>query len=73
MIERDIPLSEVMRRLHEMNEREDEHRRRDVRDSVAGVVIGLFLSAVFVWGYLVVKTVEERKEARQAQVWRTLK
>lgn len=73
MIQRDIPLSEIMRRVHDLNQRDDERRSKDVRDSIAGVVIGLFLAAVVVWGVLIKKTVDERREAWQAQVWRTQK
>ena len=41
--------SERLLSLHELNQREEEWRQRDVRDSVALLALGLFFAAGFIW------------------------
>jgi hypothetical protein len=69
MIERDMPLSEVMRRLHEMNEREDQIASDHVRNGVAIVAIGLFLGFFFI-ALAIIATRAEQEELRRPQIVR---
>jgi hypothetical protein len=69
MIQRDIPLSEVMRRLHEINQREEDIASDHVRNGVAFVAIGLFLGFFFI-AVAIIMTRAEQEELRRPQIVR---
>lgn len=69
MVPRDMPLSEVMRRLHDINQREEDIASDQVRDGVALVVIGLFLGLVFIT-LAIIATRAEHEESRRPQIVR---
>lgn len=67
MIEREMPLSEVMRRLHAMNQREDDIASDQVRDGVAFVAIGLFLGFMCI-AIAIIWTRAEQEELRRPPI-----
>lgn len=49
MIQRDIPLSEVMRRLHEMNQQQEQRDARQASDGLAAISLVLAFGVACIW------------------------